>query len=67
MTAAVSEYAGWGFFDWRREGEGFRDGYQSVPTHWGVSSPRKRAFFTALAELTGQEPPDRGESDVAVD
>ena len=37
----VGEYAGWGFFDYRMEGEGFRDGYQSMPADWGISSPRK--------------------------
>ena len=28
FTAAVGEYAGWGYFDFRMKGEGFDEGYQ---------------------------------------
>lgn len=55
FTAAVSERAGWGYFDFRMKGEGFDEGYQSVPVNWGISSARKRAFFKLLAEMTGSE------------
>ena len=57
MLAAVTEYAGWGFFDYRREGEGFDEGYQSVPANWSVSSMRKYGFFRLLARLTRSQPP----------
>jgi hypothetical protein len=53
MLAAVSRYSSWGFFDWRREGEGHDDGYQSVPVNWTISSPRKKAFFDLLSRVTG--------------
>lgn len=53
MLAAIGEHASWGFFDYRRAGEPFEEGYQSVPTDWGISSERKRAFFGYLAEVTG--------------
>jgi hypothetical protein len=53
FTAAVGEYASWGYFDYRMPGEGFEHGYQSVPVNWGISSPRKRAFFTLLRDITG--------------
>ncbi len=53
FTAAVSEYAGWGYFDFRMRDEGFDDGYQSMPANWGITSPRKRGFFRLLAEITG--------------
>jgi hypothetical protein len=53
FTAATSEHASWGFFDFRRQGEGFDEGYQSVPAHWGISSARKRGFFSLLREMTG--------------
>jgi hypothetical protein len=56
LTAAIGEYASWGFFDFRRPGEGFDEGYQSVPVHWGISSPRKAAFFELLSEITGEQP-----------
>ncbi|MCC6730884.1 MAG: beta-lactamase family protein [Chthonomonadales bacterium] len=63
MTAAVGEYASWGFLDFRRKGEGFAEGYQSVPVDWGISSARKRAFFAKLAEVTGVRP-SRARKDV---
>jgi hypothetical protein len=53
FVAAVSEYASWGYFDFRMKGEGFEDGYQSVPVNWGISSERKRGFFGLLREMTG--------------
>jgi len=56
FTAAVGEYASWGYFDFRMKGEGFREGYQSVPVDWGLSSERKRGFFRLLAEITGSKP-----------
>jgi hypothetical protein len=56
FTAAVGAYASWGYFDYRMKGEKFDDGYQSVPVNWGISSPRKRAFFKLLSEVTGEKP-----------
>jgi hypothetical protein len=53
MLAALGEYASWGYFDFRMTGEGFDDGYQSVPVSWGITSPRKRAFFRLVKEVTG--------------
>lgn len=52
FTAAVSEYASWGYFDFRMKNEGFDEGYQSVPVNWGISSERKRGFFKLLGEIT---------------
>ena len=57
MMAAVTEYAGWGFFDYRREGEDSDEGYQSPPVNWAVSSMRKYEFFRSLARLTRHQPP----------
>ena len=31
MVAAIRSYASWGFFDYRRDGEKYNDGFQSVP------------------------------------
>lgn len=53
FIAAVSQYASWGYFDFRMAGEGFDEGYQSVPVNWGVSSSRKRGFFSLLKEMIG--------------
>ena len=54
--AAVREHASWGFFDFRMKGEGYAEGYQSVPVNWGLSSERKRGFFKLVAEMTGSKP-----------
>ena len=58
FTAALSRYASWGYFD-PGEGAGgqvafgtYRDGYQLVPTHWGINTARKRAFFDFLKKVT---------------
>jgi hypothetical protein len=51
LTAALAEYAGWGYYD---QGEGnYRDGFQSPPVNWSASSDRKRAFFGAIRDITG--------------
>lgn len=59
-VAAVSEYASWGYFDFRMQGEGHEAGYQSVPVDWTISSGRKRGFFNLLSDLTGHPPPSEG-------
>lgn len=53
FVAAIDERASWGYFDFRMKGEGFANGYQSVPVDWGINSARKRGFFRLLAEITG--------------
>ena len=51
FIAAVSRYASWGFFD---PGEpNYRDGYQSPPVNWGLSTPRKQAFFDLAKDVAG--------------
>ncbi len=57
MLAALRAGAGWGFFDYRRIGEGFAEGYQSLPVDWSIQSARKRGFFGLLADITGNPPP----------
>jgi hypothetical protein len=53
FAAAVAAGASWGYFDYRMKGEGFDEGYQSVPVNWGISSQRKRGFFSLVREMTG--------------
>ena len=53
FLAAIDRYASWGYFDYRMAGEGFDEGYQSVPVNWGISSERKRGFFYLLSAITG--------------
>jgi len=56
FVAAVRGSASWGYFDYRMKGEPMSDGYQSVPVDWTISSPRKKAFFALLSEITGEKP-----------
>ena len=53
MLAAFRAGASWGYFDFRRDGEGFEAGYQSVPVDWGIGHRRKQEFFRKLKEITG--------------
>lgn len=53
FTTSVENYVSWGFFDYRRDGEGFEEGYQSVPVDWGINSERKKGFFNTVREITG--------------
>jgi hypothetical protein len=55
--AALAAHVSWGWFDYRRKGEGIAEGYQSPPVNWGLSSDRKRSFFNKLAEVTGAKRP----------
>jgi hypothetical protein len=51
FTAAVGEYASWGYFD---PGESnYRDGYQCPPVRWEINTPRKQAFFSLVREMAG--------------
>ena len=51
FIAATQSRASWGFFDFRRPGESFPNGFQSVPVDWAISSPRKQAFFELVRKL----------------
>lgn len=53
LLSAIESYASWGFFDYRRDGEDFNSGFQSVPVDWRISSERKKNFFNKLKEITG--------------
>ena len=52
MLAAFRAGASWGYFDYRRQGEGFEAGYQSPPVDWSIGHERKRSFFNTLKEIT---------------
>lgn len=53
FVAAIEKYVSWGYFDYRKEGEDFSVGYQTVPVDWGIHSDRKKAFFNKVKEITG--------------
>ena len=54
FIAAVEKYVSWGYFDYRKDGEDFSVGYQTVPVDWTISSDRKKAFFNKVKEITGE-------------
>lgn len=54
FVAAVEKYVSWGYFDYRKDGEDFSVGYQTVPVDWGINSDRKKAFFNKVKEITGK-------------
>ena len=53
MIEAFKAGASWGFFDYRRKGEPYEAGFQSVPVDWQISHSRKIEFFGKLKEITG--------------
>lgn len=53
FKASVEGYVSWGFFDYRKQGEGFEEGFQSVPIDWGINSSRKNNFFNKMKQITG--------------
>ena len=61
LHAAVEERVGWGYYDqgWNN----YRDGFQSPPSNWGISTPVKWMFFEQVARLTGSPIPPRPKYD----
>lgn len=53
MKAAFAAGASWGYFDFRRDGEPYEAGYQSVPVDWKISHERKKEFFGKVKEASG--------------
>ncbi|GLQ55409.1 hypothetical protein [Devosia nitrariae] len=51
MDAAFPHYVPWGYYDQGKNN--YRDGFQSPPVNWGISTPEKRRFFDRVAEITG--------------
>ena len=51
FLAALGEYASWGYFDPGKSDYG--DGYQCPPVNWGINTPRKKAFFELVKEISG--------------
>jgi len=52
MRKAIESYASWGYFDPGKND--YVDGYQSMPINWGLNTPRKKAFFEFVKQVTGQ-------------
>jgi hypothetical protein len=54
FLAALRQHASWGYFDYRRKGEPFADGFQCVPVDWTIDTGRKRGFFDLISKITGE-------------
>jgi hypothetical protein len=54
LMSALANYASWGYFD--PGANNYRDGYQSPPVNWPITTERKRNFFKKLREITGVRP-----------
>ena len=50
MMAAMANYVSWGYFEPGKSD--YVDGYQCPPVNWGISTVRKREFFSKLKEVT---------------
>jgi hypothetical protein len=55
LQAAVQEHVGWGYYDQGRAD--YRNGFQTPPVNWGISSLTKWVFFEQVAHLTGSPAP----------
>jgi hypothetical protein len=52
FTAAIGEYASWGYYD--QGTNNYVDGYQSPPVNWGINTERKKGFFRLVGEIAGE-------------
>jgi hypothetical protein len=52
FTAAIGEYASWGYYD--QGTNNYADGYQSPPVNWGINTERKQGFFRLAGEMAGE-------------
>jgi hypothetical protein len=50
LTAALSEYTSWGYFDPGKSD--YSEGYQCPPVRWGLNTERKQQFFAKVKEIT---------------
>jgi len=50
MTAALGEYASWGYFDPGQSN--YSDGYQCPPVNWRINTTRKQEFFDKVREIS---------------
>ena len=51
MDEAFQHYVPWGYYDQGQNN--YRDGFQSPPVNWSISTPEKKRFFDRVAEITG--------------
>jgi hypothetical protein len=52
MIVSIENGVSWGYFDFRRNGEPFEQGFQNPPVDWRIGSDRKKQFFQLLKKVT---------------
>ncbi|MFI3277378.1 MAG: hypothetical protein SNH28_01035 [Rikenellaceae bacterium] len=50
FVAATIVGASWGYFDFRKPGAAYEEGYQCIPAHWGITTTKKIGFFSLVKE-----------------
>ena len=59
LVVATTNHASWGYFDAGPGAGGhtarsdYVEGFQNVPVNWRINTPRKRAFFELVQQITG--------------
>jgi hypothetical protein len=51
LNAAFESYTSWGYYD--QGANDYKDGFQSPPVNWGISTATKEGLFNRVAEITG--------------
>jgi len=51
ILSAISVHASWGLLDQGKND--YTNGYQCPPINWSINTERKRAFFSALRQISG--------------
>jgi hypothetical protein len=51
LLASVNEYTSWGYYEQGQNN--YRDGFQSPPVNWTISTDNKRQFFELVKKVTG--------------
>jgi hypothetical protein len=52
MIVSIENGVSWGYFDFRRKGESYEQGFQNPPVDWSIRSDRKKQFFELLKKVT---------------
>ncbi|MGD9495609.1 MAG: hypothetical protein AB7Y46_04790 [Armatimonadota bacterium] len=64
LRACLEHHASWGYFD--QGTNNYRDGFQTPPVQWAISTQSKRRFFEFLRGVTRSEDPQCPDSPVHI-
>ena len=51
LLASIEEYVSWGYYEQGQSN--YRDGFQSLPVNWTISTDNKKQFFELVKKVTG--------------